>query len=80
MRVQVLWQILHTFDNILSNKKWDGIIVCVMPVRERVWGREVRSINACANRQQYYEMGSKNKCCHAKVGMFARLRGWGSRR
>ncbi len=28
VRAQFLQQIVHTFDNILSNKKWDGIIVC----------------------------------------------------
>jgi hypothetical protein len=34
MRVQLLRQILHTFDNMLANKEWAGIIVCVVPARE----------------------------------------------
>jgi hypothetical protein len=38
MRAQFLWQILHTFDRILSNEKWDGIIVYIVPIREREWG------------------------------------------
>ena len=46
MRVQFLWQILHTIDNVLSNKKWDGIIICVVPVREREWG-ERRIVHYC---------------------------------
>jgi hypothetical protein len=70
MRAQFLWQILHTFDNILSNKKWDGIIICIVPVREREWGKEGTLIIARANRQQYYQMGYQNECGHAKVGMF----------
>jgi hypothetical protein len=61
MRAQFLWQILHTFDNVLVNKKWDGIIVYAMPVRKRegreirnVWG-EIRNVHYCAhtNRLHY---------------------------
>jgi hypothetical protein len=43
MRVKFLWQILHTFNNVLANKKWDGIIVCIVLVREGK-GREFRNV------------------------------------
>ena len=39
-------QIVHTFNNVLSNKKWDGIIVCngiivcIVPFREGEGGKE----------------------------------------
>jgi hypothetical protein len=61
MSVQFLWQILHTFDNVLANKKWDGIIVCIVLVREgrvrefRNIAGEIRNIHYCARtkRLQY---------------------------
>ena len=61
MRAQFMWQILHTLDNVLANKKWDGIIVCIEPIREREGGEfrnvggEIRNIHYCmhANRLQY---------------------------
>ncbi len=37
---------MHTFDNVLTNKKWDGIIVCggiivcIVPVSEGGGGEE----------------------------------------
>jgi hypothetical protein len=43
MRAQFLWQILHTFDSVLANKKWDGIIVCAVPIREGEGG-EIRNV------------------------------------
>jgi hypothetical protein len=62
MRAQFLRQIVHTFNNVLSNKKWDGIIVCngiivcVVPIREGEGGEEGTSIIAHANRQQHYKI------------------------
>ncbi len=52
MRAQFLWQIVHTFNKELSNKKWNGIIVCnsiivfTVPFREGEGGREGTSIIA----------------------------------
>jgi hypothetical protein len=36
--MQFLWQITHTFNNVLATKKWDSINVCVVLVREREGG------------------------------------------
>jgi hypothetical protein len=61
MRAQLMWQILHTFNNVLVNKKWDGIIVCIVLVREGEGGEimnvgeEIRNVHhcVCTKRLQY---------------------------
>ncbi len=58
MRAQFLWQILHTFDNVLANKKLDGIIVSIRKGEGgefRNVGEEIRNVHYCAhaNRLQY---------------------------
>ncbi len=73
---------LHNLDEVLSNEKWDSIIVCIVPVREREWG-ERRNVHYCTCQLIAVlsnGIPEQKECCHAKVGMFARLRGRGSRR
>jgi hypothetical protein len=61
MRAQFLWQTLRTFNNVLANKKWDGIIICIVLVREgeagefRNVGAEIRNLHycVCTKRLQY---------------------------
>ncbi len=53
MRAQFLWQILHTFNTVMANKIWDGIIVCAVLIREgggefRNVGGEIRNDHYCA--------------------------------
>jgi hypothetical protein len=70
-------QILHIFNNVLANKKWDGIIVCVVLIREgegessgMLWGRSGTSIIACALRDCSTSNGIPERvmCCYAKMG------------
>ncbi len=68
MRAQFLWQIMHIFNNVLANKKWDSINVCVVLIREggggssgTLGGRSGTSIIACAPRDWM--------CCYAEMGI-----------
>ncbi len=80
MRAQFLRQILHTFEMYCWTRNGTALLFASCPSGRGSGGREGTCIIEHANKQQYYQMGSQNECCHAKVGIFARLRGQGSRR